>query len=88
MVDTVKHISRRLIDTRKALGFSSQAEFCKEIGVEKNVYNPFEKGKRRITVDVALKIRKRFNIPLDWIYAGDPAALPVHVYRQIGSVAA
>jgi len=88
MAETVKNIARRLVETREALGFSSQAEFCKEIGVEKNVYNPFEKGKRRITLDVAMRIKARFNIPLDWIYVGDASALPAQVYRRIGSLAA
>src|SRR6516165_3551222 len=53
---TPKTISRRLLRTRQALKLS-QAEFCRQIGVERNLYNPFEKGRRRITIDVAMKIR-------------------------------
>lgn len=80
-----KKIAARLVATRKALGFDSPREqlaFCKQIRVGKTTYNPFEKGGRRITVDVAIKIRKRFTIPLDWIYCGDPALLPSHVYLK------
>jgi len=51
-----KTIGRRLFRTRQALKLS-QAEFCRQIGVERNLYNPFEKGRRRITIDVAMKIR-------------------------------
>ncbi len=88
MADTLKEIGRRLIETREALGFSGQVDFCREIDVEKNVYNPFEKGRRRITVDVAIKIRRRFGIPLDWTYCGDSTALPAHIYRKLGRTAA
>ena len=65
---TPKTIGRRLLRTRQALKLS-QAEFCRQIGVERNLYNPFEKGRRRITVDVAMKIRDRYGVTLDWIYA-------------------
>lgn len=88
MAESVKDIARRLVETREALGFQSQVDFCREIGVEKNVYNPFEKGKRRITIDVALKIRRRFGIPIDWVFCGDPAALPANIYRKLGRSAA
>lgn len=88
MPDTIKEIAQRLIATREAVGFPNQVEFCREIGIEKNIYNPFEKGRRRITVDAAIKIRKRFGIPLDWIYCGDAQALPGQIYRKLGMRAA
>jgi len=61
----------------------SQAEFCRQIDVERNQYNPFEKAKRRITIEVALKIKHRFNISLDWIYADDPASLSNELYSKL-----
>jgi transcriptional regulator with XRE-family HTH domain len=79
---TPKDIGRRLLRTREALGLS-QAEFCRQIGVERNLYNPFEKGRRRITIDVAMKIRDRYGITLDWTYAGDPHALPSALYHKL-----
>jgi transcriptional regulator with XRE-family HTH domain len=88
MAGSLLEIAHRLERTREALGFANQVEFCKEIGVEKNIYNPFEKGRRRITVDAAIKIRKRFNIPLDWIFCGDPSGLPAHLYRKLNIKAA
>lgn len=69
-----KIIAERLLRMRKALGLS-QAAFCREICVEKNLYNPFERGRRRITLDVARAIRARFAVSLDWIYEGDMSAL-------------
>jgi len=84
---TPKTIGRRLLRTRQALKLS-QAEFCRQIGVERNLYNPFEKGRRRITIDVAMKIRDRYGVTLDWIYAGDPHALPSDLYHQLVASAA
>lgn len=76
-----KSIGKRLVRTREALGYS-QAQFCREIGIERNQYNPFEKGRRRITVDVALLILDRFEISLDWIYAGRKMGLPAHLHTN------
>lgn len=86
MADTVKVIGNRLVKTREALGFQ-QSEFCKEIRVAKNTYNPFEKGHRQITLIVATKIKERFGISLDWIYCGDPATLPAGLFRKIDKAA-
>jgi DNA-binding XRE family transcriptional regulator len=84
---TPKNTGRRLLRTREALELS-QAEFCRQIGVERNLYNPFEKGRRRITIDVAMKISNRYGITLDWIYAGDPHALPSDLYHKLVASAA
>ena len=86
MSDTVKIIAKRLVSTRLAIGVK-QAEFCRQIGVEKNVYNPFEKGTRRITLEVALKIRARFGVSLDWIYCGDISKLSVDLYHKLARAA-
>lgn len=86
MADSTKVIARRLVMTREALGLK-QTEFCAQIDVAKNVYNPFEKGSRRITLDVALKIRARFGVSLDWIYCGEVGRLPMHLFTKLASVA-
>lgn len=88
MADTLKEMGRRLELTRLALGFEEQVAYCKEIKIGKNTYNAFERGKRPITLNVALKIRKRFAISLDWTICGDPSALPVNLYRKIDRSAA
>ena len=87
MPSGAKSIGRRLLKTREALGLS-QAEFCRQIGVQRNLYNPFEKGRRRITIDVATKIRDRYGISLDWIYLADQRALPSDLYQKLASIAA
>ena len=88
MSDMLRAQAKRLIATRLALDYESQTEFCKEIGIEKNIYNPFEKGRRPITIDAARKIKRRFLIPLDWTIEGDPAYLPHHLARKLGHLVA
>jgi transcriptional regulator with XRE-family HTH domain len=51
--------------------------------VQRNLYNPFEKGRRRITIDVATKIRDRYGISLDWIYCADQRVLPSDLYQKL-----
>jgi hypothetical protein len=51
-------------------------------------YNPFEKGRRRITIDVATKIRDRYGISLDWIYCAEQRVLPSDLYQKLASIAA
>jgi transcriptional regulator with XRE-family HTH domain len=64
-------IIQRLIAVRKKLGYEKQADFAKALGLGKNVYNPFEKGTRPLTLDAARRIRKRFGISADWLLFGD-----------------
>lgn len=89
MGDALLRQAQRLIATRKALGFATQTAFCAQIGVKKNVYNPFERGKRPITLGVARKIQNRFGIPLDWTLDGAGAQkLPADIYPQLSHLAA
>jgi len=88
MADDLESIGRRLTATREALGFSSQTDFCKELNIARSTWNPFETGERRITLEVALSLRKQFNISMDWIYFGDRTALPTHILRKLDRNAA
>jgi ribosome-binding protein aMBF1 (putative translation factor) len=87
MAETVRDIANRLIRTRLALGFQSQAEFAKAIDLEKNVYNPFERGKRRLTLEAARKIKRRFGVSLDWLFDGDISTLSNSLSNKIGRAA-
>jgi hypothetical protein len=80
--------AKRLRETRLALGYGNQAEFCREIGIERNVYNPFEKGRRPITIDAAKAIKSRFRLKLDWIIDGDLEAVSPKLLRKMHRSAA
>ena len=82
-------IARRLTETREILGLS-QAELCREIKIAPNRWSAYENDtkKRKITLQVAIKLCDRYGITLDWIYRGDPSALPSHIRAKIGLSAA
>lgn len=79
MIDDAQVIGNRLRRLREALEIKTQVAFAKEIGIEKNTYNPFEKGTRQLTFETACLIRQRFKIPIDWLFWGDDENLPYHI---------
>lgn len=79
MIDDPKIVAKRLKNLREALGMPTQVSFAKELGIEKNTYNPFEKGTRELTFETACLIRKKFKIPIDWLFWGEDDELPYHV---------
>lgn len=83
MVEAPEIIGPRLRALRLALGFAKQKDFAAEIGVEKNTYNPWETGKRPLTFEGALLIRRRFKIPLDYLFFGEVDGLSVRTRDNI-----
>lgn len=79
MIDSAKTIGNRLKNLREALEFKTQVSFADELGMEKNTYNPFEKGRRQLTFEAACLIRQKFKIPIDWLFWGDDDELPYHI---------
>lgn len=79
MIDEPKIVAKRLKNLREALGFTSQVAFANELGIGRNTYNPFEKGARELTFETACLIRKKFKIPIDWLFWGEDDELPYHI---------
>lgn len=77
-----KDIAKRLLVLRAWAGLQQQ-ELCSEIGVKPNNYSPFEKGKRRITIDIARKIVDKYGVTLDWIYDGDPRGMTGQMQAEL-----
>lgn len=75
-MDSREVIGARLRRLRLALEVKKQTDFAAEIGVEKSTYNPWETGKRTLTFEGACLIRKRYGIPLDYLFYGDHVGLP------------
>lgn len=69
-MDTDLEVSNRLAALREKLKLD-QASFAKSLGIEKNTYNAYERGKRPLTIETAKKIRKRYGISVDWLLFGD-----------------
>lgn len=69
-MDTDLEISNRLAALREKLGLD-QKSFAESLGIEKNTYNAYERGKRPLTIETAKKIRRRYGISVDWLLFGD-----------------
>ncbi|MBA2126697.1 hypothetical protein DLM45_10785 [Hyphomicrobium methylovorum] len=67
-------IGRRLALTRQVLGLQ-QNEFCERAKIAANTYNQYEKGKKRPSVENAIRLCEAYHLTLDWIFRGDPSGL-------------
>jgi DNA-binding XRE family transcriptional regulator len=76
-------IIARLIAIRTREGMS-QSEFAEALGLSKTIYNPFERGKRPLTLDAARRIRRRFGYSVDWLLFGDIGQPNETVARELG----
>lgn len=79
---SLQAIAARLKILREALDLN-QASWCRLIGVETNTWNNYERGRRRISVDEARRVRTSTGATLDYIYEGDAGALPVQLAMKI-----
>ena len=50
---------------------SNQTEFCHRVGMTTGAWNNYERGRSRIGLDAAMRLREKLRVPLDWIYFGD-----------------
>jgi transcriptional regulator with XRE-family HTH domain len=63
-------IAWRLKILRRKHGYT-QAIIGEIAGVGRTAWGNYESGLRRIDLDAALALRRRFGVTLDWIYEGD-----------------
>ena len=79
----IRECSDRVRRTRIALGYKTQMAFCREYGIRYDIYAACERGHRRLSLAVALLMRDKLKIPLDWIYCGDARRLPAALHRAL-----
>jgi transcriptional regulator with XRE-family HTH domain len=87
MAQSIEQVAARLVRTREALGLS-QAELCRQIGVESNTWNQYEKAKREIPRETVELLKMRYGVSFDWLYAGDMSRLPKDILDQLFNQAA
>lgn len=75
-------IGRRLRLLRLAYNMN-QRSWAALIEVEPPRWNNYERGRKRIVVDLAMDLRKRFGVPLDWVYAGEESSLSVDLAKRL-----
>ena len=73
--DNLRAIGARLRAVRLALGLT-QKDLYEPLGVKAATWNHWESGKRLPDPLVMVKLKEMHGISMDWIYAGDPSALP------------
>jgi transcriptional regulator with XRE-family HTH domain len=64
----------RLRAARVTAGFETNADLAREIGVEAETYNRWERGETEPGLASLSKIRRATGVSLDWLVAGDQRA--------------
>lgn len=72
---STEDIARRIVALREALGHN-QSAFANLVDITQPAMNNYEAGIRRPSLDVAIKIRLRTGVTLDWLYLGQREGLP------------
>ena len=75
-------IAERLIAARRAIGLE-QTDFARGARIAQNTYNQYETGKRRPSLDNAIRLCKAYNLTLDWIYLDIPSGLSHKFWADI-----
>jgi transcriptional regulator with XRE-family HTH domain len=78
MTDDAAHIGSRLRKLRKSLGLT-QTDLAEKLGITQSAWTQYETGTRKISIEVAAVVSRRFGVTLDWIYLGDPSGLPMRL---------
>jgi len=80
--DLAASAGRRLADVRKALGLS-QRELAKAITVSSGSIGNWEAGERTPDITAMLRLRAKFGVTTDYIYAGSMIGLPGDIQAKI-----
>ncbi len=86
MAGTPASIANRLRRTRIALNLN-QGDMAKLAGVTEGNWSLFETGRRRISLNAALRLVSEAQISLDWIYCGVVDRLPHWLAEKLRHVA-
>ena len=83
---SIEAISARIEALRLWAGFENQREFARESGISQTDLNHYETGRRRISLNAANQLRKRWGISLDWIFHGDLRGLDQQMRLELPSL--
>jgi len=81
----VKLIAERLALVREVEGLS-QSEFAGRAGINGNAWNNYERARKRISIDAAIRLVEAYNLTLDYIYLGDASNLPYQLASALEAV--
>lgn len=61
----------------RAIEGTNQTEYARAAGLRRSQVSNWETGEQRVSVDGALKLRRRYGLSLDFIYDGSADTLPM-----------
>lgn len=80
--DKIEAVAARLKRVREILDLSKK-EFAERAGMSEQVYGPFENAKRDLSLIAAKKLRKAYDLPLEFMYFGKIDDLPTRISRDL-----
>ena len=80
--DHIDAVSARLKRVREVLGLSKK-DFADRAGLTEQTYGPFENAKRELSLTAAKKLRKRYGLPLEFMYFGKIDDLPTRISKDL-----
>jgi DNA-binding XRE family transcriptional regulator len=83
MIGTSWRDKERAQATRWLLDFELQSDFVRKAKIAKTSWSEIESGKKTITLGMARKIKKQFNMSLDWTLDGDVSALSIKHQKKL-----
>lgn len=69
-------IAARLLWHRELIGMT-QNDYAASFGIKRSAYSLWEAGSHRLSLDGALALRRKYGLPLDFMYEGIDDALPM-----------
>jgi transcriptional regulator with XRE-family HTH domain len=82
MEDKPEAVGARLRKVREILGLNKK-EFAERAGLSEQVYGPFENARRELSLQSAKRLRKAYQLPLEFIYFGKIDDLPTRISREL-----
>lgn len=80
--DNREAVAARLKRVREILGLDKKT-FAEKAGMTQQTYGPFENGVRDLSLEAAKKLRKAYDLPLEFLYFGKIDALPHRIATQL-----
>ncbi|UXO94031.1 XRE family transcriptional regulator [Pseudanabaena phage Pan4] len=80
--DSREAVAARLKRVREILELDKKT-FAEKAGLKQQTYGPFELGVRDLPLEAAKKLRKTYNLPLEFLYFGIKDALPHRIAIEL-----
>jgi DNA-binding XRE family transcriptional regulator len=81
-VPLLVEIGERLAATRDAVGLTQQG-FADQFGCSRSAIANWEIGRSLPDIHTMMRFCERYEIPLDWVYQGKSARLPLEIAEKV-----